>query len=84
MAISVVNPTETPQECDLNLTGVQASGPARVYQLTAPAGAAPAPAGPAGRFSGPPATVAESSLPQAPRRITLPPASMTVYEFAVR
>ena len=35
MAVSVVNPTETPQECELNLAGVRASGPARVYQLTA-------------------------------------------------
>lgn len=85
MAISVVNPTEAPQECDLTLTGVQASGPTKVYQLTAPAEAAPAPAGPAwGPFSGPPATLAESSLPQAPRRITLPPTSLTVYELEVR
>jgi alpha-N-arabinofuranosidase len=84
MAISVVNPTEMPQECDLNLAGLQASGPTRVYQLNAPAGAAPAPAGPGAMFSGPPATVAESSLPQAPRRVTLPPTSLTVYAFAVR
>lgn len=41
MAISVVNPTETPQECDLNLTGLQLSGPARVSQVTAPARGAP-------------------------------------------
>ena len=80
----MVNPTETPQECDLNLTGGQASGPTKVYQLTAPAGAAPAPAGPGAMFSGPPATIAESSLPEAPRRVTLPPASVTLYEFAVR
>jgi alpha-N-arabinofuranosidase len=85
MAISVVNPTETPQECDLSLAGVQASGPTKVYQLTAPAGATPAAPGPPwGAFSGPPATMAESSLPEAPRRITLPPASLTVYEFDVR
>ena len=84
MAVSVVNPTETPQECDLILAGVQASGPARVYQVTAPAGAAPAPAGPWGPFSGPPATMAESSLPEAPRRIIVPPASLTVYAFEVR
>ena len=84
MAVSVVNPTETPQECDLILAGVQASGPARVYQVTAPAGAAPAPAGPWGPFSGPPATMAESSLPEAPRRIIVPPASLTVYAFDVR
>jgi len=84
MAISVVNPTETPQECDFILAGVQASGPARVYQVTAPTGAAPAPAGPWGAFSGPPATMAESSLPEAPQRIIVPPASLTVYAFEVR
>jgi alpha-N-arabinofuranosidase len=85
MAISVVNPTETPQECNLSLVGVQAGGPAKVYQLTAPPGATPVPAGP-GRsgFGGPPAAMAESSLPQAPRRIALPPASVTVYELDLR
>jgi len=41
LSISVVNPTETAQECVLNLAGVQASGPATVSQLTAPAGAPP-------------------------------------------
>ncbi len=85
LAISVVNPTETPQECDLNVTGLQASGPAKVYQLAVPAGAAPEPSGwgPRG-FGGPPATMAESSLPQVPHRITLPPASMTVYSVELR
>jgi alpha-N-arabinofuranosidase len=85
MAVSIVNPTETPQECDLYLAGAQASGPARVYQLTAPpAGTAQAPSGPASVFSGPPATVAESALPMAPQRVTLPPTSLTVYAFDVR
>ncbi len=85
IAISVVNPTEIPQDCDLTLKGVRAIGPATLHQLTAPAGAAPAPAGPGpGRFGGPPATMAESSLPQAPRRITVPPASISVYEFEVQ
>jgi alpha-L-arabinofuranosidase len=85
MAVSIVNPTETPQQCDLTLKGVQASGPVKVSQLTAPAGAAPAPAAPGmGRFGGPPATVAESTLPEVPRMITVPPASLTVYEFEVR
>jgi alpha-N-arabinofuranosidase len=83
MAISVVNPTETPQECDLRLVGVQAGGSTRVYQLIAPAGATPAGSG-WSRFSGPPATPWESSLPEAPSRITLPAASMTVYSFEVR
>jgi len=85
LAISVINPTEMPQECVLNLAGVQASGPAQVSQLTAPAGAPPAaPAPGMGRFGGPPAAVAHSTLPQAPGTITVPPASMTVYHFRVR
>jgi alpha-L-arabinofuranosidase len=85
IAISVINPTEAAQECELTLTGVQPAGPARVRQLVAPAGPALAPSasGP-GRFAGPPATVNESSLPQAPRTVTLPPASLTVYRFDVK
>jgi alpha-N-arabinofuranosidase len=85
LSMSVINPTEASQDCDLTLTGVQASGTARVSQLTAPAGAAlPAPAPGMGRFGGPPVTVAQSTLREAPRRITLPAASITVYEFGVK
>ncbi len=85
LAISVVNPTETTQDCDLNLTGVQPSGAARVWQLTAQGGSASTPPGPGrGEFTGPPATMSERSLPQAPRRLTLPPGSISVYEFEVR
>jgi alpha-N-arabinofuranosidase len=85
LAISVVNPTEEPQECELKLAGVQPKGPTRVYQITAPAGEAPAAAGPGwGRFSGPPATVAESTLRKAPGRVRLPPASLTVYQLDLR
>jgi alpha-N-arabinofuranosidase len=86
IAVSIVNPTEAQQECDLTLKGVQASGPVTVSQLTAPAGAAPAPASPPGmgRFLGPPATVATSTLPRMPARVSLPPASLTVYAFDVR
>jgi len=83
LAISVVNPTESTQDCDFNLTGVQ-PGAARLWQLTAPAGAAPPPPGPAGFGFGTPATLAESTLAQAPRRVTLPPSSLSVYEFEVK
>ncbi len=83
LALSVINPTEEPQECELKLAGVEANRPTKVYQLTAPAGETPAGSG-WGRFSGPPATVAESTLPEAPGRIRLPPASMTVYQLDLR
>jgi alpha-N-arabinofuranosidase len=79
LAISVVNPTETAQELSLN--GIS-NGAAKVYQLTAPATQAPAAGG--GMFGGPKATMAESSLPQMPGTVTLPPASITVYEIAVK
>jgi alpha-L-arabinofuranosidase len=88
LTVSVVNPTEAEQQCDLNLTGVQAAGAAKLWQITAPAatGAAPAGAGRGGRggFSGSPATMAEKSLPEAPGKVTLPPASISVYEFPVK
>lgn len=85
LEISVVNPTETPQDCDLTLNGVQPGGPAKLWQLKAPAGAAAATPGTGhGGFGGPPATMAESSLPQAPGRITLPPTSISVYEIELK
>ncbi len=85
LEISVVNPTDTTQDCDLNVTGVQTNGTARLWQLTAPAGAVtPAPGPGRGPFAGPPATLTERTLSEAPQRITLPAASVTVYEFGVR
>ena len=63
---------------EIALSGVQVGGPVRVSQLTAPAVPQPAPAGPMGRFNGPPATMAESTLAEA-RTVTLPPTSLTVY-----
>jgi alpha-L-arabinofuranosidase len=84
MAISVVNPTETPQECDLNIAGVRTAGTTKFWQITAPAGAAAAPAGGGRGMGGPAATMAEKSLADSPRRVNLPPASITVYEFSLR
>jgi alpha-N-arabinofuranosidase len=86
LAISVVNPTETTQECELKITGIQPMGAARLWQLTAGATTAPTMAapGPGGFGFGPLAAITENSLPQPPRSITLPPASITVYEFEVR
>jgi hypothetical protein len=85
LAISVINPTETAQDCDLTLTGVQPVGGAKLWQLTAPPGKPAMPDGfGSAIFSGPPAKMAESSLPKAPATLTLPPASISVYEFAVK
>jgi hypothetical protein len=83
--ISIANPTETAQDCDLTFTGVQPVGGAKFWQLTAPPGKSKASMefGPSA-FVGPPATMAESSLSQAQGRVTLPPASISVYEFAVK
>jgi hypothetical protein len=58
----------------------------RVSQLTAPASLAPGPTVPpgGGRFFGPQDTVAQSTLPAMPERVTVPAASVTVYAFDVK
>lgn len=85
LAISVVNPSDSEQTCDLTLTGVQPVGGARLWQLTPPPGPPPpAPAPGRGIFAGPPATAAEQTLAQVPRRLTVPASSITVYSFEVR
>ena len=85
LSISVINPTETAQECVLNLTGVRASGPATISQLTAPAGPPPAPPAPGmGRFGGPPATWRRARCRRHRAGSPVPPTSMTVYQFEVR
>lgn len=84
LAISIVNPSESVQDCELTLTGVPPVGGARLWQLT-PAGAPAAPPVPGRGFTfGPPAKMAESSLSQAPRAVTLPPFSISVYELDIR
>ncbi len=86
LEISIVNPTETEQSCDLNLTGIQLLGSGNLYRVagvpaTTPA-TVPGSAGPFG--NGAPAALAKSTLEQVPHTITLPPASLSVYEFVVR
>ena len=84
LAISVVNPTEIAQDCNLTLSAVKPVGSAKFWQLTIPPGKSTASTGfGPGAFAGPPATMVESSLSQAPGRVTLPPASISVYEFGV-
>ncbi len=83
LSISIVNPTETEQNCDLNLAGAQPNGAVKVSLLTTPAGAPPV-AQARGMFGGPKAEMAESSLPQMPKTITLPPTSISVYEVEVK
>ncbi len=83
--ISVVNLTETAQECELNYSGVHPAGGAKLLQLTAPRGMSASATGFGfGRFSGPPAKLVESLLRQTPDRISLPPASISAYELAVK
>jgi alpha-L-arabinofuranosidase len=84
LAISVVNPTDATQDCDLSLTGVQPSGPTRVWRLTAPAGAAAPAPGPGRGGSGPPAAMEQSVLPEGTRRLAVPASSVSVYEIEVR
>lgn len=86
LEISVVNPTDKTQDCDVSLTGIQPGGTARLWRLTAPAESpVPAPGPGRGPFGfGPPAAMTQSELPQAPGRLTVPPSSLSVYEIEVR
>jgi alpha-N-arabinofuranosidase len=84
LVISVVNPTEMTEDCGLSLIGVQQSGKAHLWQLTAPAGAAEAQPTQGPFRSGPRATMAESTLPQVPSKLTVPASSISVYEFNVK
>lgn len=83
LAVSVVNPAETAQELALELTGARLGKGARLWRLTAPAMAAAAASGAArpGFGFGPPATMTETSLAEAPQKVSLPPSSISVYEF---
>lgn len=83
LLISVVNPTESAQECKLTVNGVRAGGPVLLWQLTAPAasGTVQPAQGPFG--FGPPAKLAESTLRTAPETLTVPAASLNVYQFQV-
>ncbi len=81
LVVSVVNPTETTQNGKLTVNGVRANGPVRLWQLTAPATiGTPQPSqGPFG--FGPPAKLAESTLAGVPEMLTVPAASVSVFEF---
>jgi len=84
LVVSVVNPTETTQDCELRVNGVQAGGPVRLWQLTAPASTGttqPAP-GPFG--SGPPAKLAEVTLEKAPETFKVQAASISVFEYQLQ
>ena len=85
IVVSLVNASESAQECSLKLNGKQAAGGAKQWQLTAPAATASAQtAAPGGFGFGPAAEVAEKTLSQAPGVIALPASSMTVLEFDVK
>ena len=67
------------------IMAAQPVGGAKFWQLTATPGKPSAPIGfGPSAFAGPPATMAESSLSKASGRVTLPPASISVYELAVK
>ncbi len=84
LEVSVVNPTETAQDCELNLAGAQVEGTAKVWRIATSSGPTPVPARAGGVVFGPPATMAETTMQQVPRTISLPPASISVYEFEIR
>jgi hypothetical protein len=83
LVVSVVNSTETAQDCKLTVNGVDAGGPVLLWQLAAPSATETAQPAQDPFGFGPPAKLAESTLAQAPKILTVPAACINVYELQV-
>ena len=78
LTIAVVNGTDTAQKLDLNVTGVKLSGPSRQWQLTGNSLDAE-------NHVGQPAQVEvkEIAIGETPQSVSVAPASVNIYRFAV-
>ena len=79
LAVSVVNPTESAQEFDLSIAGVQLGGTGKLWQIAAPnVDAANMPG------EKPAVEIVETTLKEIPQTFTAPRLSINVYEFELR
>jgi alpha-N-arabinofuranosidase len=79
LTVAVVNPTQTAQDVDLNLSGVTLGDAARAWQMVLPdynAGNVPG--------QKPVVDIVEVPVKGAPSSLNVPPISVSVYAFAVR
>jgi alpha-N-arabinofuranosidase len=79
LTIAVVNPTESAQQLDVSVTGVALRGTGRLWQI------APSELTTLNEAGKPMAVnIAESSLTEAPGKLTIPPISIGIYELPVQ
>jgi len=79
LTVAVANPTASVQKFDLNVQGVHLNGKSKMWQMS---GATDDAANLLGQK--PQVEIAETALPEVPSTISVPPVSITIYEFPVR
>jgi alpha-N-arabinofuranosidase len=79
LTVAVVNPTETPQGIDLNVTGIQLRGTGKMWRIAAPHLEADNKPG-----KKPEVEIAESPIRELPTTLALPPLSISLYQFDPR
>ncbi len=79
LTVAVVNPTESAQKMDLQISGVKLGGESRMWQMT---GASPDAADVVGKATE--VGTVETSLPSVPTTVTVAPISVSIYQFPVQ
>jgi alpha-N-arabinofuranosidase len=79
LTVAIVNPTESTQELDLNVTGVELRGVGKLWQIAAPNVDAVNVPG-----QKPAVDIVETALNEVPNRLAVAPLSVNVYEFEAR
>jgi alpha-N-arabinofuranosidase len=79
LTVAVANPTAAAQRFDFNVQGVHLSGTSKMWQMR---GATEDAANVLGQK--PQVEIAETALTEVPSTISVPPVSITIYEFLVR
>jgi hypothetical protein len=75
----VVNQAESAQELDLSVRGVELRGPGKLWRMAAPGVDASNVVG-----QKPVVDIVESSVGQAPARVSVPPIRVSIYELELR
>jgi len=79
LTVAIVNPTQTPQEIDFNVTGVQLQGAGRMWRIAAPKLDEDNEPG-----KKPELEIVETPVREFPRTMTLPPLSISLCELEAR
>jgi len=79
LTVAVANPTASAQRIDLKVQGVQLAGKSKSWQMAGPSEDAANLLG-----QKPQVEIVAAELPEVPATLSVPPVSITIYEFPVR